>query len=390
MHEEGALFMTSFQALTAKFFTGNFAIMAFGDLYFILALYLQDMGITDPRTLGWILGIYFAASAVTRPLSGFIIEKFSFRRVMLTASLLCLASGAGVALAGTSVSLILVFRALTGFSSSLFLVGLTTYQALVVPEEIRGSSFTLASAGTIAPLIAILPVAEWLLKNGHKYIYIWSPLLPAILCLTVAAAIPPADDLALKKGNWGTYSEIFRIKASRTLLTSVVLFAMTDAVIISMAGLAMERGVLASSFISSQALTGLMVRLFGYRLMDRLPRSRLAALCFSVTALGSVAITFVNSNGGMIFWGIVYGIAMGYGFPLHLSLIGDAVPERLRPKGTSLVWFVMAGCYFISPVLTGFIARWLNFSWAFRIICGTIILCAPLMHKEFKKSFERT
>jgi len=157
MHEEGALFMNSFQALTAKFFTGNFAIMAFGDLYFILALYLQDMGITDPRTLGWILGIYFAASTVTRPFSGFIIEKFSFRRVMLTASLLCLASGAGVALAGTSVSLILVFRALTGFSSSLFLVGLTTYQALVVPEEIRGSSFTLASAGTIAPLMRSSP-----------------------------------------------------------------------------------------------------------------------------------------------------------------------------------------------------------------------------------------
>ncbi len=382
--------MNSIRALTARFIAGNFGIMAFGDLYFLLALYLQDTGVNDPGTLGWILGIYFAASTVTRPISGLIIERFAFRPVMITASILCFASGAGVALSGTSVTMLLIFRALTGFSSSLFLVGLTTYQALTVPEEVRGSSFTLASAGTIAPLIAILPFAEWMLRNGYTFLYIWSPLLPAMLCLAVSVSFSPADDLSIRKGNWGTYSEIFRIPASRTLLASVVLFAFTDAVIVSLAGLALERGVLASSFISSQAFTGLLIRVFGYRLMDRLPRARLAALSFSVTAFGSIAITFVNSNAGMIFWGVIYGIAMGYGFPLHLSLIGDAVPERLRPKGTSLLWFFMAGCYFASPVITGFIARWLNFAWAYRIICGTILLCAPFMHRQFKKTFRRS
>ena len=98
--------MNSTSVLTGRFLTGNFAIMAFGDLYFLLALYLQNMGVTDPGTLGWILGIYFAASAVTRPLASLVIERFSFRRVMLAASLLCLASGTGVALAGSSVPLI--------------------------------------------------------------------------------------------------------------------------------------------------------------------------------------------------------------------------------------------------------------------------------------------
>ena len=376
--------MNSSRVLTLRFLAGNFAIMAFGDLYFILALYLQGMGVTDPGTLGWILGIYFAVSTITRPLAGILLERFSIRKVMLAASFFCMASGAGVALAGSSVSLILIFRALTGFSSSLFIVGLTTYQALAVPEKIRGSSFTLASAGTIAPLIALLPIAEGLLRRGFLYAYIWSPLLPAILCLAVAITIPPDDDLNLENVYWGTYSEVLKINASRTLLASVILFAMTDAAIVSMAGLALERNLLASSFISSQALTGLLIRLFGFKLMDRLPRSRLAALSFSVTAFASVAVTFVNSDIGMIFWGVVYGIGMGYGFPLHLALIGDAVPARLRPKATSLVWFLMAGCYFISPVLTGFIARYLNFAWAFRIICGIIILFAPKVHRRFR------
>ena len=126
--------------------------------------------------------------------------------------------------------------------------------------------------------------------------------------------------------------------------------------------------------------------LFCFRLMDLLPRNRLAALSLSVTAFASVAVTFVNSNTWMIFWGVVYGIGMGYGFPLHLALIGDMVPARLRPKATSLVWFLIAGCYFVSPVLTGFIARYLNFAWAFRLICGAIILFAPRVHQRFSTS----
>ncbi len=379
--------MTNQRGLITRFISGNLGIMAFGDIYFLLALYLQDVGVTDPGTLGWILGIYFAASTISRPLTGMIIEKLPFRRVMLAASVLCFASGTGVALAGKSVALILFFRAITGFSSSLFIVGLTTYQALTVPEEVRGSSFTLASAGTIAPLVAILPVAEWMLRNGHPSLYIWSPLLPALLCLGVAYSLPPLEDFELRKGNWGTYSEIFKIPASRTLLASVILFAMTDAVILSLAGLAIEKGVLASSFISSQAMTGLLVRVFGFRIMDRIPRSRVAAFTFAVTAGSSIAITFVSTNSGMILWGIVYGVAMGYGFPMHLSLIGDAVPERLRPKATSLVWFFMAGSYFASPVMTGFLARWLNFAWAFRIICGVILLSVPFMYRRYRKSF---
>ncbi|NLO57043.1 MAG: MFS transporter, partial [Thermovirga sp.] len=120
--------MNSSRVLTLRFLAGNFAIMAFGDLYFVLALYLQGMGVTDPGTLGWILGIYFAVSTITSPLAGILLERFSIRKVMLAASFFCMASGAGVALAGSSVSLILIFRALTGFSSSLFIVGLTTYQ----------------------------------------------------------------------------------------------------------------------------------------------------------------------------------------------------------------------------------------------------------------------
>jgi MFS family permease len=78
---------------------------------------------------------------------------------------------------------------------------------------------------------------------------------------------------------------------------------------------------------------------------------------------------------------------MGYGFPLHLSLIGDAVPARLRPKATSMVWFLMAGCFFVSPVITGYLARRFSFAVAYRIITGCILVAVPIMHRQFNKVF---
>jgi len=366
---------------------GNFAIMAFGDIYFLLALYLKQFGLTDPGVTGWILGVYFAASTISRPLTGFIIERFEFRPVLLAASVMCFASGAGVALAGTSATLLLVARALTGFFASLFVIGLTTYQTLAIPEEIRGSSFTLATAGTIAPLVAVVPFAEWLLRAGHTTLYIWSPLVFSLMCVAVSLSLETGDGISLRGGKWGSYREVFRNPALRTLFVSVMLFASTDATIVSMAGLALEKSLTASAFISAQALTAVVIRLFGFRLMDRIPRSRIAPLTFAVTAASLIAITFVHTDLGMIVWGVVFGVAMGYGFPLHLSLIGDAAPERLRPKATSMVWFFMAGCFFVSPVVTGFLAGLMSFSAAFRIMSGAILVSAPFMYLRFRRTF---
>lgn len=129
-----------------------------------------------------------------------------------------------------------------GFGSSLFLVGLTTYQTLAVPEHIRGSSFTLATAGTIAPLVMILPLAEWLLRSGMYRAYIWFPVLAAAMCLAVAYSIGSSDEINISGADWGSYREVFKNPAIRVLFVSVILFAMTDAAIVSLAGLASEKG----------------------------------------------------------------------------------------------------------------------------------------------------
>ncbi|MCF7935922.1 MAG: MFS transporter [Synergistales bacterium] len=361
----------------ARITGATYGIMCFGNIYFLLAPYLVQHGVTAADTIGWILGMYFATSTLTRPFGAWVVERFDFRPTLVTAALICAAGSAGVALAGNNVAAILVWRALTGFGSSLYVVGLTTYQTLVIPDETRGSAFTFISAGNIAPLVTIVPVAEWILHHGHPQLYIWLPTVAALACLVLAFSLqPPPMEQGGGKRDWGTYREVFTHRPVRVLFLTVVLFAFIDASVVSIASLAMERGLMASFFISGNAGMAVAIRMLGFKLMDRLPRLRLPPLAFACTSLTLMGATFADSNLAFGVWGVLFGIAMGFGFPLNLALIGDVAPPRLRPKVTSLVWFCMAGSFFLSPVVTGYLATWAGPSVAFRILATVIAATA--------------
>lgn len=274
---------------------------------------------------------------------------------------------------------------MAGLASSLFIVCLTVYQTLIVPEQVRGSSFALVTVGSIAPLVSVVPIAEWLLRVGKTDLYIWLPIIPAFLCLLIATTFNLSDETIKMHSDWGSYKEVFACPALRVFFLSVILFSLTDAVIVSFTGLALEKKLLASSFISTQAFTAILTRLLGFRLMDIIPRSRFAALSFTMTGGSIIGITFAKSNAAFMIWGVVYGFAMGYGFPLYLALIGDIVSERLRPKVTSLVWFFMSVSYFILPIIIGLLASKFSFGKAYRITMTWVIVAAPFIHIQFKK-----
>jgi len=373
--------MKTYRLLIFKFFAANFAIMSLSNVYYLLAPYLKMYAIVDPGIIGWVLGSYYAASTFSRPLVVRLVEKYGIYATMVGAACVNLISSAGVALAGPSIPLVLFWRILTGIASSLFLVSITTYQVLSVPDEIRGSSFALVSAGCIAPLVTAVPLSEWLLHHGHPLLYIW--LGPFVSLLSLLLVMSFKDDVMpgkKKQQDWGSYSDAFRLASVRALFVSIIFFSLTDACILSLAGLAMEKGLVASSFISANAALSVFIRLFLFRHLDRLPRMKMAASMISITSLALFLCTFAGNNMMFMFCGILFGLGMGYGFPMHLALAGDVVPLNLRPKVTSLVWFLMALSFFFCPLIIGYLSAIFDYQTSFRILSATIFIAAPLIH----------
>ncbi len=379
--------MKNYRFLIFKFFAANFALMSLSNVYYLLAPYLKTYGIVDPGIIGWVLGSYYAASTFSRPLVVRLVEKYGFYLTLVMAAAVNLISSAGVALAGSSITQILFWRILTGVSSSLFLVSLTTYQIISVPDEIRGSSFALVSAGCIAPLVTAVPLADWLLHHGHPLFYIWlGPLVSFLsLILVMSFKIEEVGYEKRQKQDWGSYSDLFRLPSVRALFVSIIFFSFTDACILSVAGLAMEKGLVPSFFISANAALSVFIRLFLFRHLDRFPRMKLAAPMFALTSAGLFLSTFAWNNVMFMICGILFGLGMGYGFPMHLALAGDVAPPRLRPKVTSMVWFLMALSFFICPLIIGYLSALLDYTRAFQIVAGAVFLISPLVHIYFWK-----
>lgn len=373
--------MKNYRFLIFKFFAANFALMSLSNVYYLLAPYLKTYDIVDPGIVGWVLGSYYAASTFSRPLVSGMVEKYGFFRTLLGAAAVNLISSTGVALAGSSVTWILFWRVLTGVSSSLYLVSLTTYQVIAVPDEIRGSSFALVSAGCIAPMVTALPLADWLLQNGHSTPYIW--LGPVISLFSLILVTFFKGDISFEKRekkDWGRYSDLLKLSSLRALFVSIIFFSFTDACILSVAGLAMEKGLVPSFFISANAALSVFIRLFLFRHLDRFPRMKLAAPMFALTSAGLFLSTFAGNNMVFMLCGLLFGLGMGYGFPMHLALAGDVAPPELRPKVTSMVWFLMALSFFICPIIIGYLSAISDYRTAFRILAGLVCLISPLVH----------
>lgn len=372
-----------YHRLLLLLFLTNFGLMGISNTYYMLAPYLRSLGVSDPATIGWVLGMYYGANTLSRPLVGWLVEKFSFRTSLLGGGLAVFLTTAGLALAGNSVPGILFWRGLTGLASSLYIVALTTYQTLAVPREKLGSSFALVSAGCIAPLITFVPLSEWLLHGGNAFFYIWIPPATALFCLVLSVSFPleENEDLKRSRDQRGSYRELFALPGARTLFLSQTLFSLTDAAMLSLALLATSLGLIASAFISANAAVSIMIRLTCFHLLDRLPRMKLPAGTLALTSTALLLGTFARSNLAFLLCGSLFGVGMGIGFPLHLALIGDVSPPQLRAKTTSMVWFFMSVCFFVSPLVIGYLTNYIGVQSAFRCLSLPLLIAAPLLHR---------
>lgn len=372
--------MAGYGALLLRLTAANFAVNGVSNTYYLLAAYLSCLGLDDPRAAGLVLGSYYAASTLSRPFVGWIVERFPFRFSFLLGSSILVTGSAGVAFSGDSLVGLVLWRSITGVGASLFIVALTTYQTLYVSENRQGSSFSLTSAGSIAPLVTIVPIAEALLAAKRPFLYILVPVAVSLFCFLLSLLFGK-DETPVQPGEKpGSYGELFSCRPIMTLFLSAILFSLADAAMLSIAGLAHSKGLIASGFISANAGLSVLIRLTTFRLMDRLPLMSLAAPSIALTSSALFLASFAGTNLLFTACGVLFGLGMGFGFPMHLALIGDVAPRHLRVKTSSMIWFFMACCFFISPLLVGHLAAASSYENAFRLFGGILLLAVPVLH----------
>lgn len=348
-------------------FMSNFAIYAYSNTYFFLAPYLESQGMSASGA-GLAVSVFYAATTLARPFGGWIVERSGVRRTMILSSLGCAALSIAFAFHGKDLVPILGVRILMGLFFSVFVVAMTAYQALSVPEELRGASFALVTIGSVFPLFTVVPFSDFLLRRGASTIFLAMPPVAALLCARLSIRLKPVVLPTDGEGRraWGTYGELFRTTPAVRMLLSCLLFGLCDASIVYISSFAMGKGLVPSAFMIPNAVGATLIRFFGRDLFNRLPRTLLAGPSFALMAVCLVVTSYATSNTVLAVCGLIYGMGMGYAYPAHLSFTGDLVPIRLRAKAASLVFFSMDFSWFLLPLYMGFAGESAGVVHAFR------------------------
>lgn len=359
----------------------SFAIYSYSNAFFFLAPYLSVKGFTA-ASAGVLVGAFYGAATAVRPAGGWLAERLGMRRCMTGSSALCFLCALALQLGQGSFAWFVGVRAVMGAAYSVFLVALTTYQALSIEESRRGLGFVLISLGCLIPMFTVVPLTDYLIRSGHERFYMIIPLAAAVLSFLLALMLKPADRNGASGASggmeWGTYGDLVREAPVGKIIFSCFFFSLCDASIVFIGIMLMGKNLVPSWFIFSLSGGALMIRTLGRNFFNRYRRTVFAGPSFLLMALSLMGLSFASAPGELVFWGIFYGMGMGFGYPAHLAFTGDLAPPRLRAKASALVHFSMDLSWFILPVYMGFGCTLLGTVTAFRLFAGVCIVTAVM------------
>jgi MFS family permease len=366
------------------FLLATYFIFCFADVFLLFATYMENIGVPPGRT-GFLVSSFFIATTLIRPLSGWLSEKVGARRTILLSALLATVGGLLLAFAGTSMTLLLLSRVLTGMGFGTFMVALTTLQCLLVPDEIRGSAFAWTGVGSIASLFTIMPLCEYLVRNGHYGLYLGMAPGLALLAFLTARNLPRASGSCSGENTPSSWRSLLGKDHMKTLLICSLFFAVPDSSLVYLVNLVASMGLVGSFFMMPLSATALAMRTLGRKLSDILPRRWLAAPSFALMAASLLGATLASSNIQLMFWGALFGVGVGLGYPVLFSLVGDLLPGPYRAKGTALVYLAQDICWMIIPLIIGFLHPLLGLSVTFRWLMALSLVSAVVVQWMWTK-----
>lgn len=333
-----------------KVMTANFSLFfAFYLLTPLLPLYLSEVFGTNKDTIGIILSGYIIAALLIRPFSGFIVDTFNRKKVLMTCFFFFFICFAGYIAAGTLLMFAIV-RTVHGAPFGALTVANSTVAIDVLPSSRRnegigyyGLSNNLAMA--IAPSIGI-----WLYRVCNSFdILFWTAFIVAGLGMLVDATVKihkaPQRKMTVKGKRLPHLSlDRFFLTRARLMAVNIALFSFCFGVLSNYLAI-YSKQVLHITTGTGTYFMLLSIGLFVSRLQGahqlregRLTQNAAGGIVTSLVGYTLFALTAHLSNTTLIpicYYGsaILIGLGNGHMFPAFLNMF--IAVARNEERGTA-------------------------------------------------------
>lgn len=324
-----------------KVWTGNFLMyFAFMLLTPLLPLYLSDTYAADKQMIGIVLSGYALAALLIRPFSGFFVDSFPRKMMLLIFYLLTASFFGGYLLAG-SLTMFAAFRMLHGAPFGATGVSLATVAMDVLPSSRRaegvgyfGLSNNIATA--ISPGIAMFLFARY-----HSYeMLFWLAFTVSVLGVIVVSTIRVKDrPLVLDKQPLS----LDRFIMLKGLVPMLTVFTVGFAYSVVTTYVAIygrdELGITAGTgfFFTLFALGLIVSRLTGSRSLRKGLILRNASLGILVSISGFILFAAVHHPACYYISPLIIGLGNGHLWPAFQMIFINMAPHSQRGTANSTI-----------------------------------------------------
>ena len=352
-----------------KVFVANFMIFfSFMLLTPLLPIYLSETFGADKHTIGTVLFGYSVLALIARMFSGYIVDSFSRKRVLLVCFFFFSLFFVGYIAAG-SLLLFAIVRTLHGAPFGATTVANSTMAIDVLPSERRtegigyyGLANNIASA--ISPSVAI-----WIFHATHDFnILFWLAMLIALGGMLIVATVKVPAKPVVKDKPPISLDRFFLVKGTGEALT-MACFSFSYGVVstyVAIYGreqLGIEGG--AGTFFLLLSLGLILSRLQGSRALRQGRLVHNAAVGVSVSLMGYMLFAALHNEFGYYAAALVIGLGNGHMYPAYQNMFVNLAPHSQRGTASSSIlvaWDVGLG---IGVLLGGLLSEKWGYSIAF-------------------------
>lgn len=369
MKEESVKLERLWNANYTKVWFANFMIFfSFMLLTPLLPLYLKDTYAADKQMIGIVLSGYTLFALLIRPFSGFFVDSYP-RKIVLLVCYGLFSIFFGGYLAAGSLLLFAIVRTLHGAPFGAATVANSTVAIDVLHPSRRaegigyyGLSNNIASA--IAPALAIYILH---LTNSYELLF-WIALITSAIGFAVNASLKLESRELIKGKPKISMDRFFLLKGWSEALT-MVCFAFSYGVLSTYVAIygKEELGISGGSAIFFMLLSiGLILsRLVGNRTLRQGKITQNAAVGLTISVFGYLMFAALHNPVGYYGAALVIGLGNGHMWPAYQTMFINLAPHTQRGTANSSVlisWDIGVG---LGVLIGGVLAENFNYHWSF-------------------------
>lgn len=367
-----------------KIWTGNFLInFSFTLIVPLLPLYLSDTFGASKDTIGLVLAGYAVMALLVRPFSGYVVDSYPRKTVLLICYFVFTALFAGYLVAG-SLTMFAVFRTLHGAPFGATTVAASTVAIDVLPSSRRtegigyyGLSNNLATA--IGPVLAIYLLHAF--KGNYQVLFALSLVISFCgLVLDSTIKLPRRDFVPGKKVV--SLDRFFLVKGAREAL-NMLCFAFSFGVVstyVAIYGREVLEIATGTGLFFFLLAAGLMLsRLTGARALRENKVSRNASLGMLVSLCGYALFALLHNRLGYYGAAFVIGLGNGHMYPAFQNMFINLAENNQRGTANSSLltsWDAGVG---LGTLVGGLVSESLGYTAAF-VVAATINACGVVYY----------